>query len=183
MRIFREQKIVDTVAFPAYKRHVLDIVGFYDPRFVIGEDVELNLRIKKKGFKIMICPKIFTNYYRKYDSITRFAKKMFNYGIWRAIVVKKHPDSIKPVLILPSVLLAVLCSLPAILLFDTLYLTLYIAFSFLYLGTLFVSSLRISVRQQDLRYMIAFLIYLIEHIIFGLGFIVGLFKKISTKNK
>ena len=180
MRVEHEQKNLDTVAFPAYKRDVLDFVGFYDPRFVIGEDVELNLRINKRGFKIMICPEIFTSYYRKYDSITRFAKKMLNYGIWRAIVVKKHPDSIKPALILPSLLVAFFCTFPFILLFNISLLTPYIAFSSLYLLALFVSSIIISNRQQDARYLISFVIYLVEHTVFGFGFIRGLFKKLCT---
>lgn len=181
MRIRGQQKNLDTVAFPAYKRHILESVGFYDDRFLIGEDVELNLRINEHGFTISICPEIFTFYYRKYNSVTKLAKKMFNYGLWRAIVVKKHPHSIKPALILPSLLVSILCSFP-ILLFNRIFLIPYIIFSILYLVSIFVVSIIISRRQHDVRYLMSFPICLIEHILFGFGFISGLLKRLRPNS-
>src|SRR3989344_8498691 len=58
-----EPREVDTVAFGCYKREVFDRVGFYDERMEKTEDLDLNLKLRKVGGKIMLFPDIKALYY------------------------------------------------------------------------------------------------------------------------
>ena len=74
------RQYVDTVAFCVYKKNILKDVGLYDERFDIGEDVELNWRIKKAGYKLMVTQEAIAYYYRKHSLFRYFYR-----GEWRAM--------------------------------------------------------------------------------------------------
>ena len=80
---------VDTVAFGAYRRSVLDEVGLFDERLVRNQDDELNYRITKAGYKIWLSADIRSNYYVR-SSLKKLARQYYQYGYWKVFVNKKH---------------------------------------------------------------------------------------------
>src|SRR3712207_9301585 len=64
-RFAQKEMFVDTVAFGAYRREVLDSIGYFDEELVRNQDDELNYRVVKAGHKILLSPKIRSVYYSR----------------------------------------------------------------------------------------------------------------------
>ena len=73
--------------------------GFADMRF--GEDVDFSLRIIKEGFETRLIPNAGV-YHKRRTNFRQFYKQVFNSGIARINLFKKHPDSLKIVHLLPA---------------------------------------------------------------------------------
>jgi len=71
------------------RREVFDKVGFFDEGFVKGQDLELNYRIVKAGFKLLYSPNIKVLHYRKND-IKSFSKQIFKWAKAKVAIIKKH---------------------------------------------------------------------------------------------
>jgi GT2 family glycosyltransferase len=71
------------------KREVFDKVGFFDETFVKGQDLELNYRIIKAGYKLLYSPKIRVIHHRK-QHVNDFAKQIFKWAKAKIAIIKKH---------------------------------------------------------------------------------------------
>ncbi|RLG59138.1 glycosyltransferase family 2 protein, partial [Candidatus Geothermarchaeota archaeon] len=88
-----------------YKREIL-LNHPYDNSLNIGEDCDLNFRLRQHGYKLLYIPDAIVWHYRP-NSIKTFAKKMFLYGLSMARLHKKHRKIVRwyaP--LVPSVLIA-----------------------------------------------------------------------------
>jgi glycosyltransferase involved in cell wall biosynthesis len=174
----RRNAYVDTVVFCAYKKDILERIGLHDEKLDLGEDLELNWRIKKAGFKLMVCPDAISYYYRKHSSFMLLSKRMIKYGIWRAIVTKKHPDSFKIPFSIPVIMVISVTSLPVLIIFYPLLADVILLGLTLYIIAILTSSLYLLIKRRSIKYLISAPIYVIEHFSIGFGFIVGLFTKL-----
>ncbi|MEC7713079.1 MAG: glycosyltransferase [Candidatus Thermoplasmatota archaeon] len=73
------------------KKKVFETVKFHDTLWP-GEDAEFDIKLIKKGFKILYAPDVIVWHHRRSRPIP-FLKQMFNYGKTRAQVTRMHPDS------------------------------------------------------------------------------------------
>ena len=169
------------VQFATYRKNIIEKIGLYDERFVIAEDVEFNRRIIKAGFKLMICPEIKVFYYRKHNAFRSFSVRMFRYGMWKALLVKKQPGAFKILFAIPTILLLSIILLPAFLFFHSVLSEIIITSLMIYLLAVLISSLFLVTRRRDRRYVISFPMYIIEHLSIGAGFLVGFFRNIGKK--
>jgi cellulose synthase/poly-beta-1,6-N-acetylglucosamine synthase-like glycosyltransferase len=169
-----EVELVDSAYACLYSRAALEIVGFYDEKFAVGEDLELNLRLKEKGYNIYANPKAVTYYYHR-ESFQPLLEQMNRYGFWRAKVNKLHPNN-SLITIIPSVfVLLLIASLLLSFIFPILFL-LFIAIMLGYFTVIFLSSLSNSITYG--RNMFAMvMIYSCIHFGYGFGFIKGILKK------
>ncbi len=172
---------VDTVAFCAYKKNIVESVGLHDENFDKGEDFELNYRIRKAGFKLMVCPQAISYYYRKHRSLKSFLQLMISYGIWRTLVTKKHPDSFKIQFAMPIIIISALAFLPVMMLLSPLLADVIFTGLTLYLIAILTSSLHLCIKRRNIKYLIAVPLYAVEHFGIGLGLIAGLFRKSQRK--
>lgn len=72
-----------------YRKDVFKKVGDFLENLWPGEDVELDYRIRKKGYKIFFTPKAIVYHYRAGD-FERYSKMMFNYGKVQAFLVMRY---------------------------------------------------------------------------------------------
>ncbi len=103
-RYVKRPRFVDTVVYAAYRRWLFEKVGYFDETLPISEDAEFNWRIRKAGYKIFYSPDIVSYYYPR-KTLPKLAKQFFWYGVQRMNVVRKHLDALKPLHILPPLLL------------------------------------------------------------------------------
>jgi glycosyltransferase involved in cell wall biosynthesis len=87
--------------------------GFSSIRF--GEDIDLSIRIIKHGFKSKLIKEAFV-YHKRRTNLRQFFKQVYNSGIARINLYKRHPDSLKMVHFAPALfsmgtLLLILCSI------------------------------------------------------------------------
>lgn len=77
-----------------------DLHGFSAMRF--GEDIDFSLRIFKNGCTCRLFPEAWVWHKRRTD-FRKFFKQVHNSGIARINLYKRHPESLKPVHLLPAV--------------------------------------------------------------------------------
>lgn len=83
------------------KRDVYNALGgFSKMRF--GEDIDFSIRIFKGGYKCRLFPEAWVWHKRRTD-MDKFFKQVFNSGIARINLMKRHPGSLKLVHLLPMV--------------------------------------------------------------------------------
>jgi cellulose synthase/poly-beta-1,6-N-acetylglucosamine synthase-like glycosyltransferase len=168
---FPEERYTDHLSFSCYRKDLVEKVGGFDPVFWCGQDYELDIRLRKAGYKILYTPKTKV-YHFKRDSVRSLWRQMYRYGIARAKMVKKHPDTLKffhllgPGFILSSVLIVVLTLLH--------WLPLWVLPCLIvaYVLMSLISTLQITRKPSVVISSILF--YLLIHVGYGAGFLIGM---------
>ena len=120
----------DSVYLGCFQRSWLDKVGGFDPKWVRGQDWELNKRLREAGGKIWFDPRLTVTYYPR-SGWQALAKQFFSTGVWRGALTREAPgESAARYWAPPMLVLASLFGLPF-----TLYL-LVIAFAAMNAGEL-----------------------------------------------
>lgn len=176
----KTEQYVDTVVYAAYKRELFDEVGYFEENFTISEDAEFNWRIRQAGYKIFFSPKIKSYYYPR-NSIKRFIKQIFRYGILRVNVLKKHKDSVKLLHLIPPLftvsiltLLIIAISIPVLAVLFWYFMLLY------FIINIVATILKLFPRKILFLPMVSLLVFTM-HFSWGLGFIIGLVLPKSDK--
>jgi len=170
-----QTKLVDTVPFPAYTREIIEKVGLYDEELVRNQDDEYNYRIREAGGKILLAQDVQSSYFSR-GSLRKLWHQYFGYGFWKVRVLQKHPRQMSlrqfiPLAFVLSILLAI-------------FLTIIASWGWVFLvgilGAYLIANLTAScltARGKSLKFFCLLpLAFLIIHISYGLGFLVGLFK-------
>ncbi len=175
-RYWKKERNVDTVVYAAYRRELFDEIGFFHEEGLISEDAELNWRIRKAGHEIHYTPKIVTYYYPRKD-LKGLIRHLFRYGVARVNMMKKHADAVKffhlvpPVFVAGSVLFALL----------GLWIPIFfipLAFVWgLYLFCVLFFSFLVSMKSDWKNMFVLPVIFVSIHISWGLGFLIGFFKR------
>ena len=114
-----EAQYTDTVYLGAFRKSVFDEVGLFDEDMAVNEDYELNTRVRKSGGKIYLEPYIQTIYTPR-DTPGRLWTQYFKYGWWRVETLRKHPDSLRPRQLLPTLFVSICLILLVLSLFTVL---------------------------------------------------------------
>jgi len=169
--VFPEERYTDHLSFSCYRKEAVEKVGGFDPVFWCGQDYELDIRLRKAGYKILYTPKTKV-YHFKRDSVRSLWRQMYRYGIARAKMVKKHPDTLKffhllgPGFILGGIFVVVLTMLGV---FPIWVLPgLIVAYILMSL----VSTLQITRNPSVVVSSVLF--YLLIHVGYGAGFLRGI---------
>jgi glycosyltransferase involved in cell wall biosynthesis len=83
------ERLVDTVAFPVYRRCALQRTGPFDEELVRNQDDELNLRLLRAGGKILLLPDLHVVYFCQ-STLAGLWRQYFGYGFWKVRVIQKH---------------------------------------------------------------------------------------------
>ena len=167
--------LVDTVAFPAYPRWVLERCGLFDEELVRNQDDEYNSRIRKAGGKILLTPDVRSRYYSR-GTLRSLWRQYFQYGFWKVRVMQKHPKQMRPRHFVPSAVVgALVLSMPFLFLRPWGW----VVPAFL-LGTYTVANLSASlISSAGLSKRFATrlpLIFAILHLSYGAGSCVGMLR-------
>lgn len=175
-RFYKKARFVDTVVYAAYSRELFDRIGYFDEKLHISEDAELNWRIRKAGYQIYYTPEIVSYYYPR-KNLVRLGKQFFNYGILRVNVIKKHPDAVKPIHIVPPFFVLTSLLLLIVGCVNMLFFKIFASMWFLYFIYLLVAALISSAQHKKFKYIIILpFAFITMQIAWGFGFLVGIFK-------
>jgi succinoglycan biosynthesis protein ExoA len=83
---------VDTVYLGVFDRAAIEAVELFDERLIRNQDYELNIRLRKAGGEVWFDPELAVGY-RPRGSWRALAKQYFEYGQWKAVVMRTHPES------------------------------------------------------------------------------------------
>lgn len=188
-RFAEKESFVDTVAFGAYRRSLLDKVGLFDEELVRNQDDELNFRVEKSGAKILLSPKIKSTYFGRGD-FKKLWRQYYQYGFWKVRVIQKHkrPASIRHLIPLAFVLFLSVGGVLSVV--SSLIRWMYLSILGLYLLLDIVFSAKISFAKNIKYFMYLVVTFPLLHTSYGLGFILGIFNfyifknsKLEEKNK
>ena len=149
--------------------------GFSTMRF--GEDIDMSIRILQNGFQTKLIKEAFV-YHKRRSTLKQFFKQVFNSGIARINLYKKHPDSLKFVHWLPSFFITGLLTLFVLSIFVSAYLLLFIV---LHILLLWIDS---TVRNQDP--IVGFLSIITSYVQlsgYGLGFLLAIWHLILRRKE
>ena len=150
---------VETVYLGVFQKSWLEKVGGFDPKWVRGQDWELNQRIRSAGGTIWFDPRLVVNYFPR-SSLSALAKQFYQTGIWRGALTRQAPfQSSVRYWIPPLFVIAALFGFP---------LWLYL----LFIGLIAFSAVELT-NGVKLRVM---LVLPTMHFAWGIGFWVGLIR-------
>lgn len=167
-----EPRWVDTVLFGCYRREVVDRIGMFDEELVRNQDDEFNMRLIKRGGRILLLPEAVSYYYAR-ESLRKLWRMYYQYGYFKPLVAKK----IGGVLTVRQVI-------PATFVLSTLIMGLLAPWSlnigrllgatvFTYVVIVVGCSVFVAL-QQGLRCAAALsLVFPVLHLSYGLGYLMG----------
>jgi glycosyltransferase involved in cell wall biosynthesis len=85
---------VDTVFLGVFDRAAIEAVGLFDERLIRNQDYELNIRLRKAGGTVWFDPELSVGY-RPRGTWKALAKQYFEYGQWKAVVMRMYPDVVR----------------------------------------------------------------------------------------
>ncbi|MGH9678755.1 MAG: glycosyltransferase family 2 protein, partial [Candidatus Acidiferrales bacterium] len=80
---------VETVTYGFWKKSTLLRLGLFDEQLFRNQDGDLNQRIRAAGGKIWQSPRI-VSWYRPRPTLPALFRQYFQYGFWKAAVIRKH---------------------------------------------------------------------------------------------
>ena len=98
---------VDTIQAGVYRRAPLEEVGGFRTDMLVGEDEELNWRLKKAGYRLVLDTSVRFVYTTR-SSWRAVFRQHRNYGQSRVRVLAAHPDFLRPYHLAPPGLVATL---------------------------------------------------------------------------
>ena len=106
-RVGGSEKSVDTVFLGVFDRKAGDEVGWFDETLIRNQDYEFNIRLRRVGGIIWFNPALVVEYQPR-SSLRALARQYFDYGRYKAHVVRLHRSSMRLRQFLPPVATLVL---------------------------------------------------------------------------
>jgi len=173
----REPRWVDTAAYGCYRKEVFSKIGLFNEKLVRGQDIELNLRLKRAGGRTLLVPSIVINYYARTD-LGAFWMHQFKNGVWAILPFLYSP--IMPVRWRHLVPLAFVLGLLGSVVVATVHpagLWVLAGIAGTYAIGNVTASLQVSLREKDIRYLVAMpVVFASLHVAYGVGSLWGLVK-------
>jgi glycosyltransferase involved in cell wall biosynthesis len=168
-----EEKYVDTVAFGAYTREIIERAGRLDESLVRNQDDEYNYRIRKLGARILLVPDLHCRYYSR-SSLAALWHQYFQYGYWKVRVTQKHPRQMRPRHFVPMLFVGSLLLSLGLAPFAGVGLRMFGVILGLYIAANLAASISLALKRN--RHLLALLplCFAVLHISYGLGFLIGL---------
>jgi glycosyltransferase involved in cell wall biosynthesis len=169
---------VDTVPFGAFRRSLVDRIGFYDETLLTNEDYEFNTRIRQSGGRIWLNPAIRSTYYARPD-LNALARQYWRYGYWKFQMLRRYPDTLRWRQALPPVFVLSLVFWGILALFWNVALWMGLVEIGLYAAILILGSVLPAWRQKDVRLLVGIpLAITTMHCAWGAGLIGSMVKSL-----
>ncbi|MGH2804105.1 MAG: glycosyltransferase, partial [Thermoleophilaceae bacterium] len=108
----RPRAYVDTVQGGIYRRAALSAVGAFAETMLVGEDIELNWRLRREGYRILLDTRLGFRYTTR-SSWSGAFRQYRNYGQARVRTLAAHPGFIRPRHLVPSAAVGAFAALAA----------------------------------------------------------------------
>jgi hypothetical protein len=92
---------VESLQTGSFRREVLDRVGTFDEALAVVEDLDMNTRIRKAGYALLLDPSI-RFWYVPRSSLSALWRQIKTVGLVKARILRKHPDIFKWKYVLPT---------------------------------------------------------------------------------
>lgn len=171
---------VDTVAFGVYRRSVLIQIGMFDEKLLRNQDIELNHRLRRAGYRVLLNPEARV-YYTPRASLSAFARQNYANGVWNIKTWTVSPGSLSARHFVPFIFVGslMMTSVLGVWLISFRILFFLIAGSYMIVSLL--ETLRTCIRTRRLQVFGLVLVFPVLHVSYGLGLCRGLLATIALK--
>jgi glycosyltransferase involved in cell wall biosynthesis len=167
-----EARWVDTVPFGCYRKEVFDRIGLFDEELVRNQDDEFNLRLMKRGGRILLVPEIVSYYYAR-ESLLKLWRMYYQYGYFKPLVARKVGGILTVRQVIPGIFVLSLLVLgmlaPWYLSAGRLLGAIGLAYTVADVGC----SIVVAVRRRLASALGLALVFPVLHLSYGLGFLMG----------
>lgn len=158
-----------------YKKQVFNEETF-DDGLNVGEDCDLNYRLRKRGYSFLYFPNAVVWHYRP-SNLKDFCHKMFAYGNAMAKVMRKHKRMVRWFAPVPSAVLALIMLNFLLLPMSPMMIYSLISFFSLYGIFLTISTVQVYSKYRYKVSLLVFLLLPLQHVVYALGFWKGILWK------
>ena len=179
-----EEKLVDHIPTCnlCLKKEVFEKAGMFDEKFVKGQDLELNYRIRKKGFKLLYSPNIRVIHHRKHH-MKDFTRQIYKWAKAKVAIIKKHGMNglVSHIYLWPVYfIVAMLIGFLMFYLIDKIFIFFFFGFfGILFYGTVItLESAQLARNYKNLRlFPFAICLFPLIHMSYACGVIAALLKR------
>lgn len=178
-----ESEFVDTVPFGVFGKKLWQELGGFNEELLANEDYDFNYRVRQSGGGVLLDTSGHCTYFAR-ATFGALARQYFRYGLWKALMVKLHPRSIKLRQLAAPLFVLSLAGLT--LLGWWLAPARWVLAAVLAAYTLlaFVSALQLLRRDRDVRLLPLIPVgFLLIHLGWGIGFLSGLLCTAPTRKR
>jgi len=177
----KEPMLVDTVPFGCYKKEVFEKVGLFNENLIRNQDIDLSLRLKRMGGKILLVPDIISSYYAR-SNLKDLFKQNFMNGFWVIYSAKftKRAFSLRHLIPFAFLLSFFGSFCLSFLWMPFLYLFILITGSYIFTNILI--SMKIAMENGIKLFPFVVASFVALHFSYGLGSIWGLLNLIKKDN-
>ncbi len=169
---------VDTVFSGCYKKSILEKSGLFDERFVRSQDIDLTMRIRKLGGKILLLPHVVISYFPK-KTLLSFAIHNWRDGIWAIYPRGFKAFRLKFRHLAPGAFVGALLLGFILGIFWQPFLWLALSALALYLATTIVMSLHLAYKNKSLGMILTGPpTFAVRHLVYGAGTVFGYIKSL-----
>jgi succinoglycan biosynthesis protein ExoA len=176
-----EPSWVDTVWGGCFRKELFEKIGLYNEALVIGEDREMNERIRRTGGKILLVPEINCTYYSR-SKFLEYCRWVFRMGFWpfyagkivgRPLVALKN--------FVPLAFVAGLIATLVASFFTRVGLFALVGILSLYVLAALSSAWALVKKERDVRYIaLTPFLFGLTHVLYGLGSMTAILKPIPS---
>ena len=175
------REYVSTLAHAMYRKKVFDEVGLYNENLARTEDNEMHYRMKEKGYKFLLSPNI-VSYHHARNTFKGMIKQKYGNGKWIGITLYYCPKCFSlyhfvPLFFVLALLASIVLAIFKLPIFIILLGVLYGLFN------LFNLIIIISNNSFSFYYLSLPFIFLILHLSYGFGTIIGVIKGLFRRKK
>jgi succinoglycan biosynthesis protein ExoA len=149
-RVGGQAKAVETVPFGAFRKSLVEKIGWYNENLLTNEDYEFNVRIAKAGGKIWFNPAIRSIYFARSD-FRSLARQYWRYGFWKGKMVQRNPETLRWRQILPPLFVCSLVFFFILSWFFPMARWIFLVEIGLYFGILLLAGIQIATSLKDWR--------------------------------
>ena len=171
----------DTAAFGGYRKSLFDEIGLFNEELVRSQDMELHLRFKKAGKKILLVPAMVGEYYTR-TRVTAYLRYCFINGLWLTLPLRFSPYMLSPRHSVPMLFVIALVASALGGVLDPRIWWVTALTAGLYAIANVSASLAIAGQRRDVRYAALMpFAFAALHLLYGTGALVGLTQAICSR--
>ena len=165
-----------------FRKTVLEELGYFHPVLETCEENELIERIRAAGHMILYAPACVVFHHRR-PLFRPFLQQISNYAKGRAVFTLRWPKLLRPVCLVPSILLLLTLMLPILSIFSLRFAGVLAVILIVYLLMIAFAAVASTAKNRlKLRFApFVFLGIVTMHYCYGLSFLIGLCNAVKTR--
>ena len=177
----KEKKYVKSMFHAAYRKEVFEKAGLFNENLLRTEDNEMHYRVRNAGYKLCFDPDIVSYQYAR-SSLKKMIKQKFGNGYWIGLTAGVCPGCISIYHFVPFAFILGI-SFTTVLSFLGVWQIAAMMWSAYFLFTLVSMAVTIAQKRGNVWTVCMPLLFLILHVSYGIGTLVGLLKMPGWRKK